>query len=699
MVVARTCGRAGKCRRARVAGFVGLSARSKRASNPARKMVARGASFHRGLAIVAFLVLVCYVRAALATPTIRYIDQSATGCAGSGCADTNDGMTKTTAWFHAPGMNGVTCGVGPGAIDCGSGAYIGGTTYANWQFIFRGGVDYHVYATWTWREFSTGSGCSPIGCDSTPDANNVYVGVDPTWYVGGSWTRPIMDCGGAANCVAHPAMLQLAPHQGAVFDNFEWTGYYWSNSHADGTFGDCLMNMGSGAAHNEFENMYGHGWSHAGFTAGVNGDNGNMFCSATGQGDVTTYVHNNVLDGADTAKDSFRFSYGGVNFAYNYIQFVENCVITVDNPSYHDNVCNMGGTSNTGENADFDSSQHQNCYEDNGSHVNSFLYNNVCLNDIQGALGFWLAPNVGETTFDFNNQFLNPHDQANIHDNGVPVLSGGVYTPTGQGYGPAGFIIVFNDTIECGPDGGPPAALCVGCDDGSFHTISANFSTSGTNSSGASSVTIANSGATFVVPPGNSMTFTIAGDSTRYYFKNTSNVTVTGSGGTATIPITPNLSQNETAATSLATGYGEQGCTFANLHLITSGTGVNPIAATYPSQTLATNLVQTLAMANGQGYSLGEAFSFSSPSPSGATVKAGTNEQFLICSVITTLNATAGAACAHATTYGVVYNATPHTVSAPALVAQSRPSMWDIGAYQFSGGISLPPLNLSLSAH
>ena len=33
-----------------------------------------------------------------------YIDNSATGCSGSGCSDLNNGTSKTTAWAHLPGM-------------------------------------------------------------------------------------------------------------------------------------------------------------------------------------------------------------------------------------------------------------------------------------------------------------------------------------------------------------------------------------------------------------------------------------------------------------------------------------------------------------------------------------------------------------------------------------------------------------------
>jgi hypothetical protein len=623
-------------------------------------------NIHRNLAILALLILVGYVRAALATPTIYYIDFA-------GGSDSNSGTSKSTPWKHAPGMPGVSCSAGPGLIDCGT-THLGGS-YPNYQFIFKGGVTWNIYTTWTIREYGT-SCMSSIGCDGGPTANNVYFGVDKTWYTGSSWSRPIMNCGGSANCAAHPGMLQLAPRHAIVVDNFEWTGYYWSTSHADGSFGDCIVLPNDGG-NVEFLNHYFHGWSHGSYVSGTNGDNGKVFCGDTQGVDATSSMHDNVADGSDTAKDSMAFAYGGPNYSSNYVTQVENGIITAYAVGIHDNFFDNIETT-----ADFDTTQHHNCYENNGGH-NELVYNNVCQHVGAGTLGFWLAPCVGYTSYNFNNILWGFAAQANIIDTGLSVGSCGEgYTTTSQGYGPGGNLVMFNDTVECGPDSGPDG-ICVGCDDGSSHSVTANFETSGTNSSGASSVTVENTGSDFKVPPGNALSFTIAGDSTRYYFANTSPTTATGSDGTTTIAITPNLTKNETAGSALTTGYSSQSCAFKNMHLITNNsTAINTIAATYPSQTLATNLAQTLSVANGQGYMSSETYVFS-PISGGSTIGGGTNLLSTTCSTISSLDLLAGTACGQDTGYGVGYDTSTHTVIDPNRTPNTRASTWDEGAYQY----------------
>jgi hypothetical protein len=129
------------------------------------------------------------------------------------------------------------------------------------------------------------------------------------------------------------------------------------------------------------------------------------------------------------------------------------------------------------------------------------------------------------------------------------------------------------------------------------------------------------------------------------------------------------------------------GVTETNFHTIyNSGGGLNyvsPECASACPVTTANIVNQTLATANAQGYTLGETYSFSPQFLGNATVGVGAN-QASVCTAITALNAAAGAACGKDTTYGVTYNATPHTVSYPARVAVARPVVgaWDVGAYQ-----------------
>jgi hypothetical protein len=141
---------------------------------------------------------------------------------------------------------------------------------------------------------------------------------------------------------------------------------------------------------------------------------------------------------------------------------------------------------------------------------------------------------------------------------------------------------------------------------------------------------------------------------------------------------------------------------FYNNHAITSDTNlvVNSNCTNSPCTiTLTTDLQQSKATANGEGYTLSQTYSFSPTSSSGATVGAGTNETSL-CATISAINATAGAACLNDTTYGIVYNTTTHSVTGLARTPIPRPTTgaWDVGAYQFASGTSAPNPPTGLSA-
>lgn len=121
------------------------------------------------------------------------------------------------------------------------------------------------------------------------------------------------------------------------------------------------------------------------------------------------------------------------------------------------------------------------------------------------------------------------------------------------------------------------------------------------------------------------------------------------------------------------------------------------VSSTSPAVTIGggtlnvtTDLLQTVAAANGQGYTSGSTYGFQPTSVSGGTVATGTNEQSL-CTAINGIDAAAGAACQSDTRYACTYNTGNHAVSCPNRTALTRPAgaAWDIGAYQFNGA---PPL-------
>jgi hypothetical protein len=88
------------------------------------------------------------------------VDNSAGGC-GSTCADTNNGTSKATAWLHAPGM--VGC-----ANSCSSYSPAAGD-----QIILKGGDTWNsTNLLWSLAQTVGTSG------------NHLYIGVDTTWFSG-----------------------------------------------------------------------------------------------------------------------------------------------------------------------------------------------------------------------------------------------------------------------------------------------------------------------------------------------------------------------------------------------------------------------------------------------------------------------------------------------------------------------------------
>lgn len=132
-----------------------------------------------------------------------------------------------------------------------------------------------------------------------------------------------------------------------------------------------------------------------------------------------------------------------------------------------------------------------------------------------------------------------------------------------------------------------------------------------------------------------------------------------------------------------------QNLVFKNNHLISSH--VTPIQWTSPI-TNVTNLIQTQAAANAQGYTYAQApYKFATTDVGDATVGTGTNLT-ADCAVMTTL-------CSD-TLYGVVYDETAHTATLYGRTpnARSGTGAWDIGAYQGVAATPIPdpPANLRL---
>jgi hypothetical protein len=473
--------------------------------------------------------------------------------------DTNtsaQAQSKTTPWAHAPGMGGC-------ASNCASYTPVAGD-----QFIFRGGDTWTIAAQWNW----TWSGSS---------GSHIYIGVDQTWYTGGSWARPILTGGGTFPGASTANFLQIASGSPSyvTVDNLEWTGFNWTVSVFEGFIG-----IGGSSNGLLFENNYFHGWTHG--SAAEN--NGEAVVICEGAGTLNNTFYRNVVDGSDTAENSFMGIQGSCVGDVSQNEFSQLMYgFNGDCKFIRDNVFNSVGFPS------YDGASHNGVMLSNVDSSSSCLfYNNVVRgNAITIALSVQITPVLGTTSYAFNN--VQPDMSAG---NGAGLECGEFFSSDQSG----GTCTWFNNTLECGPDSNP-ATYCYRIGTGLSGTVPAAI----------------------------------------YEYNN---------------------------------------------HIIGNGTitAVSPECASACPVTTVTQITQSKATANGQGYTLAQTYSFS-PTVGGSTIAAGTNESS-ICTAIGAIDATAGTACLSDTTYGVSYNATTHTVSWPARTPVARGSTWDVGAYQYSSG-------------
>jgi hypothetical protein len=251
------------------------------------------------LRVAILMAFILAARSALATT--YYIDNSAAGCGGSGCSDSNNGTSKTTAWAHLPGMPGC-------ASICAS-----TTPAAGDGFILRGGDTWHAAnlgITWNWN----GTSSSPI-----------YIGVDQTWYTGASWVRPIFTCD-STNCsdnISGQWAMFWVYGSYVTIDNIEFTGLYIGAS--DGHDAKYIQFNQPGDV---IEHCYFHGWTR-GSGAGTGNDiyiiTGNI---GTGGSEIAgSSIHDNVIDGYDSYQAGSRTGlgiYNGASVYNNYVRYVFN---------------------------------------------------------------------------------------------------------------------------------------------------------------------------------------------------------------------------------------------------------------------------------------------------------------------------------------------------------------------------------------
>ena len=317
----------------------------------------------------------------------------------AGGSDSNIGTSKTSPWLHAPGMTGCSG-------NCASHTPVDGD-----QFLFRGGDTWHYSAgspvglpwIWTW------SGSS---------GNDIYIGVDPTWYSRSSFTRPILTMDNPLSMVllsscayddnSNQAVV-LSNVRYVTFDDFEFTGKCWSGDPDP----NASLNITS-ATHSLIEHNYFHGWSSTIGSTDVH----RMIRGILSPTPTYNEIAYNVIDGSDssrgttTASDQCALSvngtpcqsgfgiYGdGYNLHHNVLRYLSNGIVTNGFYIVHDNLFEYMWNS-------YDGTTHPNVVESGTTGlagVPFYFYNNVIRHTRQNVT-LWVQ--IDQQSYMFNNVFF-----------------------------------------------------------------------------------------------------------------------------------------------------------------------------------------------------------------------------------------------------------------------------------------------------
>lgn len=552
-------------------------------------------------------------------------------------ADTNNGTSESTPWLHAPQM--PNCSAKCATLQNQYKGIPAGT-----GLILRGGDKWHVgikvdssgnpSTGGTW-EFNSGQ--SPEGTSAHP----IYLGVDPAWYAGGTWARPILTgdnplCNSStlsSSCLHNSNsgldedyyVTSCAYQNGTsnnrlldlnfsgvyyIVDNFELTGLCQSSQGQAG-HNDDYIDIASLQGPSWFLNDYIHGWSHMSF-GGNNGGSGctgstvcfNIFAfngSTIANGPPSETFLKDVIDGADSDPGALGFCMSGAyNTAYSVILYTSQCIAN-DFHLFHDNIY-----------GDFYENGHSNMLESNNDAETvgtNAMYNNVFMHlqssgNGHGGVGILLSPPTGTTDYVFNNL---------SYDWG-PMEIFNIGTSNGAAQGP---VVVFNNTWQT--KAGVMESI-IGCPP-----------------SGASAPS------TFI--------------NNHYILDNTSAYSNYCSGGNTPATAT-NLQHSNAAANANTSPKFNQ-------------------------------------------YNLSEAFVYSPVTSTNSTVGTGTNEQ-PYCSALSTAASSdstlsdAALACQNDIPYRCGYVTSTHSVScqsSTSIVARPASAAWDIGAYQMPPSAPNPPKN------
>ncbi len=336
-------------------------------------------------------------------------------------ADTNSGTSKSSPWLHAPNMTGCS-------NNCAS--Y---TPQPGDNFILRGGD--------TW--YPSGAG-TPVGLPWNLSTTNgtssswIYIGVDETWYVGSSWTRPMLNGGNPLSTTAVSSCAYSAGSRNVFvncsnpvgyvqLDNIEFLGLCWSGTPIYGNSAYISSNCGI------LSNLYFHGWTHTSFSSGTN-DYGRAIVGTTnstvGEGDTFTHL---TFDGTDSDPTSLAGIFGDCYDLNNStFRYLSNGAICNNMHLFYNNLFEYISESS-------DPAEHSNGFEFNsvwsqGTSPN-LVYNNT-VRHMQTAVTTWINPNTTLATYVYNNLIYD------VLQEPVNVCGGAECSD--------GIIYIMNNTVESG---------------------------------------------------------------------------------------------------------------------------------------------------------------------------------------------------------------------------------------------------------
>jgi hypothetical protein len=321
-----------------------------------------------------FVIFVSFfLFAGCASATTYYID-----IAGN---DANSGTSKTTPWMHVPGMQGCT------------GVCASASPNAGDRFILKGG------ATWPNSTF-------PIQWSwSGTNGNNIYIGVDQTWFTGGSWTRPIFDAGGTPISGTYDMFIHALSQSNVTWDNIEMKGLNWQK-----TYGYASMACGvfAGGTNVLLSNWYVHGWSH---TGGATTDEFDCVIGDTNAPYMSgSLIDHMVFDGFDSTNGGDS---GGATYSWPQVtnSIIANCTNGILLTGHGD----VGNNLIYNINQDFDTTVHENAIESNESDGTTYIHDNVIHNVNYGEASFLGGNSPSQIIYSWNNVYFNLDNANPIH--------------------------------------------------------------------------------------------------------------------------------------------------------------------------------------------------------------------------------------------------------------------------------------------